>query len=206
MKPLTNSTLATPACAALARASSSISSVMSRPIALPVGPTRRALIRTSAPAPDPRSSTVSPSCRSATAVGTPQPSDAATAVAVAPSASASSYSAAPNTCALSASVSAIGPQHDAEPCCSATALAAAAYFSRTVSRMSSDPLVASRSSPAEQPQPPPAAASGPQQASFVGWLAAACLRLWGAAARGRGRIGSQLSHAVSSSRASVETE
>ena len=55
---------------------SSISSVMSRPIALPVGPTRRAEISTSAPAPEPRSSTVSPSCRSATAVGTPQPSEA----------------------------------------------------------------------------------------------------------------------------------
>ena len=38
-------------------------------------PTRRALMRTSAPAPEPRSSTVSPSCRSATAVGTPQPSE-----------------------------------------------------------------------------------------------------------------------------------
>ena len=62
--------------AALARASSSISSVMSSPIARPVGPTRRAEISTSAPAPDPRSRTVSPSCSSATAVGTPQPSDA----------------------------------------------------------------------------------------------------------------------------------
>ena len=66
-----------PASRALARASSSISSVMSSPIALPVGPTRRAEIRTSAPAPEPRSSTVSPSWRSATAVGTPQPSEAA---------------------------------------------------------------------------------------------------------------------------------
>ncbi len=52
---------------------------MSSPIALPVAPTRRAEISTSAPAPEPRSSTVSPSCRSATAVGTPQPSDASTA-------------------------------------------------------------------------------------------------------------------------------
>ena len=39
---MTNSTFSTPASVALARASSSISSVMSRPIALPVGPTRRA--------------------------------------------------------------------------------------------------------------------------------------------------------------------
>ena len=87
MCPCTNSTFAAPAAAAFARASASISSVMSSPIALPVGPTRRALISTSAPAPEPRSSTVSPSCRSATAVGTPQPSDAATASRGAPSAS-----------------------------------------------------------------------------------------------------------------------
>ena len=57
---MTNSAFSTPAWAALARASASISSVMSRPIARPVGPTRRALMSTSAPAPDPRSSTVSP--------------------------------------------------------------------------------------------------------------------------------------------------
>lgn len=58
------------------RASSSISSVISTPMALPVGPTRRAEISTSAPAPQPRSSTVSPARNSATAVGTPHPRDA----------------------------------------------------------------------------------------------------------------------------------
>src|SRR5205807_322409 len=42
------------------------------------------------PAAGPRSSTVSPSCRSATAVGTPQPSDASSAAAGAPAASAPS--------------------------------------------------------------------------------------------------------------------
>ena len=40
--------------------SASISSVMSRPYALPVGPTRRAESRTSMPPPDPRSRTISP--------------------------------------------------------------------------------------------------------------------------------------------------
>lgn len=64
---------------ALRRASSSISSVMSIPIARPDGPTRRAEIRTSAPAPEPRSRTTSPSHRAATAVGTPQLSEALTA-------------------------------------------------------------------------------------------------------------------------------
>ena len=42
----------------------------------PVGPTRFAERITSMPPPEPRSSTVSPSCRSATAVGLPQPSEA----------------------------------------------------------------------------------------------------------------------------------
>jgi hypothetical protein len=73
---LRNSVLGTPAAAALERASSSISSVISTPMALPVGPTRRAEISTSAPAPQPRSSTVSPARNSATAVGTPHPRDA----------------------------------------------------------------------------------------------------------------------------------
>ena len=61
-------------------------------------------------------------------------SDAATALAVAPSVSAPSYSADPNTWSSSASVTATGPQHELP--CSATRRAAAAYFSRTVSRMS----------------------------------------------------------------------
>src|SRR5689334_1167308 len=53
---------------------------MSRPYALPVGPTRFAESSTSIPPPDPRSSTVSPGFNSASAVGLPQPSDASTAV------------------------------------------------------------------------------------------------------------------------------
>src|SRR5215210_8838920 len=117
---------------------------MSSPIARPAGPTRRALMSTSAPAPEPRSSTVSPSWRSATAVGTPHPSDAPIAPAVAPSDSPSAYRPEPNTPASSAAV----PQHD-EPEDAATA--AAAYFSRTVSRMSSAGSVAW---PAEHPQAP----------------------------------------------------
>src|SRR5262245_58028977 len=52
---------------------------MSRPYALPVGPTRRAESSTSMPPPEPRSSTVSPSRSSASAVGLPHPSDASTA-------------------------------------------------------------------------------------------------------------------------------
>src|SRR6266851_1681169 len=106
---------------------------MSRPIARPVGPTRRAEMSTSAPAPEPRSSTVSPSDRSATAVGTPQPRDALTAPAGTSSRSASSYRRPPNT-----SVSSAGPQLAAPPPqqpSSPPAVAAAAYRSRTVSRM-----------------------------------------------------------------------
>jgi len=98
-----------PAAAALDRASSSISSVMSRPIARPLGATRRALISTSAPAPEPRSRTTSPSRSSATAVGTPQPSEAC---AGAPSASGSaSYSEPPKTSLPSLSSRLTGAQH-----------------------------------------------------------------------------------------------
>ena len=81
ISPFRNSTFSTPAFRWFARASSSISSVMSRPYALPVGPTRLAESRTSIPPPEPRSSTVSPRRSSASAVGFPQPSDAATACA-----------------------------------------------------------------------------------------------------------------------------
>ena len=77
--PRTNSTFVAPASAALRWARASISSVMSRPIARPVGPTRFADRSTSMPPPDPRSSTRSPSWSSATAIGLPQPSEASTA-------------------------------------------------------------------------------------------------------------------------------
>src|SRR3954447_12071640 len=99
---------------------------MSSPMARPLSPTRRALMSTSAPAPDPRSSTVSPSWSSATAVGTPQPRDAPTAVAVAPSVSAPPYNADPNTASLA------GPQPQDATGSPAAWRAAAAYFSRTV--------------------------------------------------------------------------
>ena len=77
--PFRNSTLMMPASRAFASARSSISSVMSTPMARPASPTRRAERSTSMPPPDPRSRTVSPGRSSATAVGTPQPRDASTA-------------------------------------------------------------------------------------------------------------------------------
>src|SRR5438270_4781084 len=114
MYPFRNSTFATPASLALRRASASISSVMSSPIARPFGATRRALMSTSAPAPAPRSSTVSPAFKSATAVGTPQPSEPASASALVTPVCVSPYSASPNTCEPRSSLSAIsGPQHAA---------------------------------------------------------------------------------------------
>src|SRR5438876_1154304 len=79
ISPLRNSTLATPAFRWFSRASASISSVMSSPYALPVGPTRLAESSTSMPPPEPRSSTTSPGLSWASAVGLPQPSEAATA-------------------------------------------------------------------------------------------------------------------------------
>jgi len=77
--PLRKIAFRMPASCALRRASSSISSVMSRPYAMPVGPTRFADRITSIPPPEPRSSTVSPSRSSATALGFPQPSETAVA-------------------------------------------------------------------------------------------------------------------------------
>jgi len=79
ISPFRNSTLVAPALRLFSSASASISSVMSRPYALPVGPTRLADSSTSMPPPEPRSSTVSPAFSSASAVGLPQPSDASTA-------------------------------------------------------------------------------------------------------------------------------
>src|SRR5439155_836419 len=70
---------ATSALRAFSRASWSISAVMSSPYATPVGPTRFADRITSIPPPEPRSSTTSPSCSSATATGFPQPRDASAA-------------------------------------------------------------------------------------------------------------------------------
>src|SRR5262249_35203483 len=50
----------------------SMSGVMSTPMALPVGPTFLPAIKTSNPPPLPRSSTTSPGCRAANALGLPQ--------------------------------------------------------------------------------------------------------------------------------------
>ena len=80
ISPRSHSTFSTPALRWFSRASASISSVMSSPYALPVGPTRLAESSTSIPPPEPRSSTVSPALSSATAVGLPQPSEAIVAV------------------------------------------------------------------------------------------------------------------------------
>ena len=80
MVPLRNSTLVAPAFRPFSRARASISSVMSRPYTLPVGPTRLAERSTSMPPPEPRSSTVCPASSAASAVGLPHPSDASTAV------------------------------------------------------------------------------------------------------------------------------
>src|SRR5271157_5334645 len=79
ISPLRNSTFSTPALRWFSRARASISSVMSSPYALPVGPTRCAESSTSMPPPEPRSRTVSPGLSSAKAVGLPQPSEAFTA-------------------------------------------------------------------------------------------------------------------------------
>ena len=74
--PWWNSTLASPVrslnCRAFRLALASISSVMSTPWTLPVGPTRWAARKASRPAPLPRSRTTSPAFRPARAVGLPQ--------------------------------------------------------------------------------------------------------------------------------------
>ena len=59
-RPSRNSTFVTPAFAALRRARASISGVISTPMTLPVGPTVSEARKTSIPAPEPRSTTVSP--------------------------------------------------------------------------------------------------------------------------------------------------
>src|SRR4051812_38678234 len=143
---------------------------MSRPIAFPCSPTRRALISRSAPAPEPRSSTISPSCRSATAVGTPQPSDAFSAASGASPASAEVYSAPPNTCVPVASVVATPQQAAAGS--AAAARAAAAYLARTVSRMSATGSLPCW--PAEHPQLSPAALVAQQAALSEGSQQLAC--------------------------------
>src|ERR1022692_1051999 len=76
ISPFRNSTFSAPALRLFSLASASISSVISRPYALPVGPTRFAESRTSMPPPEPRSRTTSPAFNFANAVGFPHPSEA----------------------------------------------------------------------------------------------------------------------------------
>src|SRR5437667_5507550 len=79
ISPRKNSTFSAPALRLFSFASASISSVMSNPYALPVGPTRFAESKTSIPPPEPRSRTTSPAFNFASAVGFPQPSEACSA-------------------------------------------------------------------------------------------------------------------------------
>ncbi len=133
ISPFRNSTLVTPASAALARASASISSVMSRPMARPAGPTRRAERSTSIPPPEPRSSTVCPSRSSTSAVGLPQPSEAATAPAGSAASCAPLYSTLPKVSDPAPAVP--SPQHppspQPQPAPDCARRAASAYRSRT---------------------------------------------------------------------------
>src|SRR6516165_7060158 len=140
--PFRNVTFPAPARAALPRASASISSVMSTPYACPDGPTRRDDSSTSMPPPEPRSSTRSPSFRSATASGFPQPRLAATASAGSPSVSPSRYrdASGPSVSALSPAGAQHPPVSSQHPAASPdwlrTASAAPAYRDRTSSRRS----------------------------------------------------------------------
>src|SRR5688500_699094 len=136
--PSRNSTLVTPASAALRRASSSMSPVMSRPYALPVGPTRRAESSTSMPPPEPRSSTISPGLSWASAVGLPHPSDASTAAEGSSSVSPLTYrfdvigSGDPSD-AAAPQQEFTGPQQEAAFPASSTRRAASPYFSPPLS-------------------------------------------------------------------------
>src|SRR6266403_1545543 len=128
ISPFKNSTLSAPALRLFSFASASISSVISRPYAWPVGPTRLAESKTSMPPPEPRSRTTSPGFNLAKAVGFPQPSEAC--------------SASPGTCCIcvaSYRLEVIGSQ--ADPVASAVPQqlplfprsAACPYFSLTIS-------------------------------------------------------------------------
>src|SRR5436309_4467515 len=106
---------------------------MSRPYALPVGPTRFAESNTSMPPPDPRSRTVWPGSRASSAVGLPQPSDAVTASAGRPLVSASEYR---FDVIGSPQPHAVGPQQPVLIDPFLTESAMAPYFSRTACWMS----------------------------------------------------------------------
>src|SRR5690242_15344959 len=104
---------------------------MSRPYALPVGPTRFADKITSMPPPEPRSSTTSPGCNLARAVGLPQPSEAATAFSGKAPFSASLYK---SLVMGSQPLSSAPPLQQLEPPLAAR-LAASPYFCFTASWM-----------------------------------------------------------------------
>ena len=73
MSPSRNSTFGTFTFALFSFAFCIITSVISTPITFPVDPTYFDAMKQSIPAPDPRSSTVIPSFRSANAAGVPHP-------------------------------------------------------------------------------------------------------------------------------------
>ena len=79
MRPLRTSTFFRPEASMFFRARSIISSVISIPMTWPAGPTFFAASRMSIPAPDPRSSTTSPSEISLKASGFPHPNELSTA-------------------------------------------------------------------------------------------------------------------------------
>src|SRR5215216_4301054 len=97
------------------------------------------------PPPEPRSSTVSPTCSSATAVGLPQPRLASTAVSGSSSRSRAAYSSAPNPGSsavaapqqLSSQPQSAGWPQPQPPWPLVTLVAAAAYRARTCSRRAS---------------------------------------------------------------------
>src|SRR5579872_7143251 len=134
ISPLRNSTFWAPALRWFSRARASISSVMSRPYALPVGPTRRAESSTSIPPPDPRSSTVSPALSLARAVGLPQPREARTAASGIWPVWPASYILEVIGSALRPSTVGLDPQQELPP--EVTRKAAWPYFSFTISLVS----------------------------------------------------------------------
>src|ERR1700690_4106276 len=114
ISPFRNQAFSIPAFRLFSFARDSISSVISRPYAFPVGPTRLAESSTSIPPPEPRSRTTSPGLSCASAVGFPQPSEASTAPAGA----------------------ALEPQQQEEPLPEVTRSACSPYFSLTASLIS----------------------------------------------------------------------
>src|SRR5829696_5079918 len=140
MWPFRNSTFSAPTSALFFSASSSISSVMSSPYALPPGATLLAESSTSMPPPLPRSSTTSPGESVAKAVGLPHPSEAAPAACGSVSSSSAEYPP-PVQSTPSASESRprspADPQQEAVPVPSSTVSAAPAYLSLTLVRTSS---------------------------------------------------------------------